>query len=518
MAINLKAPESKELRPRITVLGVGGAGGNAVNNMIEAGLEGVDFVVANTDAQALAQSKCGRRIQLGVSTTEGLGAGAQPEVGRAGAEESMAEIMEQLQGAHMVFIAAGMGGGTGTGAAPIIARAVREAGILTVGVVTKPFALEGDRRMRVAERGIAELQQFVHTLIVIPNQNLFRVANDRTTMAQAFAMADEVLHAGVRGVTDLIVMPGLINLDFADIKSVISEMGKAMMGTGEAEGEDRAQRAADMAISNPLLDDVTMKGAKGVLINITGGPDLMLFEVEQAANRIRAEVDPDANIIFGNTILADMEGRIRVSVVATGIDAELVRMPAPEKVRTLHPHLNLKAPRMAEPAPSPYRAPAAAPQPQYQPGANPVHATMDALASQMGAEKSPAEDYILGGADAPEMPAEPAPVAIKYPAVETRRPIEAQPLAQRAPQPEKKGGWSIFGRKKSASDLRTEPMVEPRMQEPRAAAPRATAQVVQPQTAPQPQDAPRGNADDLFPDHKRDEQFEIPAFLRRQSN
>src|SRR6195952_4978057 len=391
MAINLKAPETKELRPRITVLGVGGAGGNAVNNMIEAGLEGVDFVVANTDAQALAQSKCTRRIQLGVATTEGLGAGAQPDVGRAGAEESMAEIMENIQGSHMVFIAAGMGGGTGTGAAPVIARAVREAGILTVGVVTKPFSLEGDRRMRVAERGIQELQQFVHTLIVIPNQNLFRVANERTTMAQAFAMADEVLHAGVRGVTDLIVMPGLINLDFADIKSVISEMGKAMMGTGEAEGEDRAMRAADMAISNPLLDDVTMKGAKGVLINITGGPDPMLFEVEAAANRIRTEVDPDANIIFDNTILDEMEGRIRVSVVATGIDAEQMRMPLPEQVRPLHPHLNLKQPaRVAQPAPV---ASAPAPQTYTQPVANPVHATMDALASQMGLEKSPAEDY-----------------------------------------------------------------------------------------------------------------------------
>src|SRR5476649_424806 len=336
MAINLKVPESQELRPRITVLGVGGAGGNAVNNMIEAGLEGVDFVVANTDAQALSQSKAERRIQLGATTTEGLGAGAQPEIGRAGAEESLPEIMEQLQGSHMVFIAAGMGGGTGTGAAPVIARAVREAGILVVGVVTKPFALEGDRRMRVAEAGITELQTFVHTLIVIPNQNLFRVANDRTTMSQAFAMADEVLHAGVRGVTDLIVMPGLINLDFADIKSVISEMGKAVMGTGEAEGEDRAAKAADMAISNPLLDDVSMKGAKGVLINITGGPDLMLFEVEQAANRIRAEVDPDANIIFGNTILDEMEGRIRVSVVATGIDAEHMKMP---KITPIRPHI-----------------------------------------------------------------------------------------------------------------------------------------------------------------------------------
>src|SRR5580698_9266094 len=417
MAINLTIPPIRELRPRITVLGVGGAGGNAVNNMIEAGLEGVEFVVANTDAQALAQSKAERRIQLGVATTEGLGAGAQPDVGRAGAEESMAEIMEQVAGSHMVFIAAGMGGGTGTGAAPVIARAVREAGILTVGVVTKPFALEGDRRMRVAERGIAELQQFVHTLIVIPNQNLFRVANDRTTMSQAFAMADEVLHAGVRGVTDLIVMPGLINLDFADIKSVISEMGKAVMGTGEAEGEDRAQRAADMAISNPLLDDVSMKGAKGVLINITGGPDLMLFEVEQAANRIRAEVDPDANIIFGNTILDDMEGRIRVSVVATGIDAELSRLPLPDKVAS-HPRFKAGLPKAESPSKTPYTlAPQAAPVMQASaPAQNAVHATMDALATEMGIEKSPAEAYILGGEDAPEIA---DATMAKYPATES---------------------------------------------------------------------------------------------------
>jgi cell division protein FtsZ len=511
MAINLKIPESKELRPRITVLGVGGAGGNAVNNMIEAGLEGVDFVVANTDAQALAQSKATRRIQLGVATTEGLGAGAQPEVGRAGAEESMAEIMEQLSGAHMVFIAAGMGGGTGTGAAPVIARAVREAGILTVGVVTKPFTLEGDRRMRVAERGITELQQFVHTLIVIPNQNLFRVANDRTTMAQAFAMADEVLHAGVRGVTDLIVMPGLINLDFADIKSVISEMGKAMMGTGEAEGEDRAMRAADMAISNPLLDDVTMKGAKGVLINITGGPDLMLFEVEQAANRIRAEVDPDANIIFGNTILDDMEGRIRVSVVATGIDADQMRMSLPgEKVRTLHPHLNLKSPaRVADPTP-PYgtKAPAYAPMPAAAsvPYVNPVHATMNALAQEIGADKSPAEDYILGGADALDVT---EPGVAKYPATETYRPLDQQPMAVQAPAAEKKSGWGFFGRKKTA-ESRAEPAPELHMAAP--VQQRATA-------TPMPQsEAPPSKDDDLFPDHKRDGQFEIPAFLRRQSN
>jgi cell division protein FtsZ len=497
MAINLTIPEAQELRPRITVLGVGGAGGNAVNNMIEAGLEGVDFVVANTDAQALAQSKADRKIQLGVNTTEGLGAGAQPEVGRAGAEESMQEIMEHLSGAHMVFIAAGMGGGTGTGAAPVIARAVREAGILTVGVVTKPFALEGDRRMRVAERGIAELQQFVHTLIVIPNQNLFRVANDRTTMSQAFAMADEVLHAGVRGVTDLIVMPGLINLDFADIKSVISEMGKAMMGTGEAEGEERAMRAADMAISNPLLDDVTMKGAKGVLINITGGPDLMLFEVEQAANRIRAEVDPDANIIFGNTILPDMEGRIRVSVVATGIDADILKLP--EKVHALRPNLKPMQPFRLDPA-----KPAAP--------VNPVQAQMDSLAAELNANAAPSmkadEAYILGGNEAPAieetLPEEPL-VAARYPATESYRPLDQQPLARS--QPEKKGGWSLFGRKKTGvPDMRAEPKVEPR---------RASAQPMQRAAAPEPL-PPAG--EDLFPDHGHDDQFEIPAFLRRQSN
>ena len=489
MAINLKIPELKELRPRITVLGVGGAGGNAVNNMIEAGLDGVDFVVANTDAQALSQSKAPVRIQLGAGTTEGLGAGAQPEVGRAGAEESLGEIMEHLAGAHMVFIAAGMGGGTGTGAAPVIARAVREAGVLTVGVVTKPFALEGDRRMRVAEKGINELQQFVHTLIVIPNQNLFRVASDRTTMSQAFAMADEVLHAGVRGVTDLIVMPGLINLDFADIKSVITEMGKAMMGTGEAEGEDRAIRAADMAISNPLLDDVTMKGAKGVLINITGGPDLMLFEVEQAANRIRAEVDPDANIIFGNTILEEMEGRIRVSVVATGIDAEQMKLP--EKVHTLRPHLKPQAYRI-EPV-----KPAAI--------VNPVQAQVETLAAELNAAPGAAEIHTLGGKDMPVIE-ESVAVTAKYPATESYRPLSEQPLAQRS-QPEKKAGWSLFGRRKSAaSDMRTEPLPVDR--------PRATATAMQ---RPPEQAAPL-SGEDLFPDHGTDEQFEIPAFLRRQSN
>ncbi len=509
MAINLKAPEVAELRPRITVLGVGGAGGNAVNNMIAAHLEGVEFLVANTDAQALAQSKAEHRIQLGHRTTEGLGAGASPDVGKAGAEESLDEIMERLAGSHMVFITAGMGGGTGTGAAPVIARAVREMGILAVGVVTKPFAFEGDKRMRAAERGIAELQQYVHTLIVIPNQNLFRVANDRTTFAQAFAMADEVLHAGVRGVTDLIVMPGLINLDFADIKSVISEMGKAMMGTGEAEGEDRASKAADMAISNPLLDDVSMKGAKGVLINITGGPDLMLFEVEQAANRIRAEVDPDANIIFGNTILDDMEGRIRVSVVATGIDAEQLRMPEP-KVQPLRPAIKPVAfkPEAVRTEPRVELRPAAA-----LGVTNAVHRQHEAIADELGAVRaiSPAEEMILGGADAPAIEEEVRPAMTPAQVLAARAVPRPEPL--RAPPPtDERRLFGLFGRKK-----KDEPRLEP---VPRVA-PRATAQPMQrPATeVPRPQPAPAQTlADDLFPDQKRDEQFEIPAFLRRQSN
>lgn len=310
-----------DLRPRITVIGVGGAGGNAVNNMIRAKLEGVEFVIANTDAQALEQSlvEGNRRIQLGLNVTQGLGAGSKPDVGRASAEESHDELLSHLKGSNMVFITAGMGGGTGTGAAPVIARAARESGILTVGVVTKPFHFEGTHRSRTAERGIDELQQYVDTLIIIPNQNLFRIANERTTFADAFKMADDVLYSGVRGVTDLMMMPGLINLDFADIRAVMAEMGKAMMGTGEATGDRRALDAAESAISNPLLDDVSMKGAKGVLINITGGYDMTLYEVDEAANRIRDEVDPEANIIFGSTFDEKLNGQIRVSVVATGI-------------------------------------------------------------------------------------------------------------------------------------------------------------------------------------------------------
>lgn len=316
-----------DLKPRITVIGVGGAGGNAVNNMIRSKLEGVEFLVTNTDAQAIQQSFASSRIQLGLGVTQGLGAGSKPEVGRAAAEESLEEILEHLNESNMLFITAGMGGGTGTGAAPVIARAARDLGILTIGVVTKPFHFEGAHRMRTAESGIQELQQYVDTLIVIPNQNLFRIANERTTFADAFNMADDVLYSGVRGVTDLMVMPGLINLDFADIRVVMGEMGKAMMGTGEAEGDRRAIEAAEAAISNPLLDDVSMKGARGVLINITGGFDMTLYEVDEAANRIRDEVDPDANIIFGSTFDEKLNGRMRVSVVATGIDAQTQIMP-----------------------------------------------------------------------------------------------------------------------------------------------------------------------------------------------
>ena len=342
MTINLTIPDIQELKPRITVFGCGGAGGNAVNNMIESGLDGVDFVVANTDAQALALSKAQRIIQLGVGVTEGLGAGSHPEVGRAAAEESWDEINDHLSGSHMVFITAGMGGGTGTGAAPVVARAAREQGILTVGVVTKPFNFEGNRRARLAEDGIDELHRHVDTLIVIPNQNLFRVANEKTTFADAFAMADQVLFSGVACITDLMVKEGLINLDFADVRAVMRGMGKAMMGTGEASGEDRARHAAEAAIANPLLDDVSMHGARGLLISITGGPDLTLYEVDEAASRIREEVDVDANIILGATYDPNLNGTIRVSVVATGTDATMVQALEPPKPNASRTPLSVK--------------------------------------------------------------------------------------------------------------------------------------------------------------------------------
>lgn len=333
------------LKPVITVFGVGGAGGNAVNNMLSAGLQGANFVVANTDAQSLGHSLCENKIQLGVNITKGLGAGASPEVGEQAAEESANEIRNYLEGSNMLFITAGMGGGTGTGASPCVAKIAKELGILTVGVVTKPFHFEGIHRMKTAEKGLDELQKFVDTLIVIPNQNLFRIANEQTTFADAFKMADDVLNAGVRGVTDLMIMPGLINLDFADIRTVMSGMGKAMMGTGEASGEDRAVRAAEAAISNPLLDQTSMKGAKGVLINITGGVDMTLFEVDSAANRIRTEVgDTEANIIFGSTFNPELNGTIRVSVVATGMDIDQVKMQLShnEKVSVMNEFANTR--------------------------------------------------------------------------------------------------------------------------------------------------------------------------------
>ncbi len=372
MALNFSESSSDtELSPRITVFGVGGAGGNAVNNMIEKQLEGVEFVVANTDAQALQQSRAAGRIQMGVKITEGLGAGARPSVGSAAAEETIEEIIDHLAGSHMCFITGGMGGGTGTGAAPIIAQAARELGVLTVGVVTKPFQFEGNKRMRQAEDGIEALQKVVDTLIIIPNQNLFRLANERTTFTEAFAMADDVLYQGVKGVTDLMVRPGLINLDFADVRAVMDEMGKAMMGTGEAEGEDRAIHAAEKAIANPLLDEISLHGARGVLINITGGYDLTLFELDEAANRIREKVDPDANIIVGSTLDPAMEGVLRVSVVATGIDvreekaegedfprrsfSEPVRAPLPEKPAARQSSEPMRAP---EPARMPEAVPA----------------------------------------------------------------------------------------------------------------------------------------------------------------
>lgn len=366
MTLNLiVSAEREELKPRITVFGVGGAGGNAVNNMIDKNLEGVEFVVANTDAQALQQSRAGNKIQMGLKVTEGLGAGARPSVGAAAAEESIEQIVDHLAGAHMCFITAGMGGGTGTGAAPIIAQAARELGVLTVGVVTKPFQFEGNKRMRQAEEGIEALQRVVDTLIVIPNQNLFRLANERTTFTEAFAMADDVLYQGVKGVTDLMVRPGLINLDFADVRAVMDEMGKAMMGTGEASGQDRAVQAAEKAIANPLLDEISLNGAKGVLINITGGYDLTLFELDEAANIIREKVDPDANIIVGSTLDTTMEGVLRVSVVATGIDMRVAKAETPVTRRSMHEPLK----PMPAPQPEARREP---PMPLTQPVAQPA--------------------------------------------------------------------------------------------------------------------------------------------------
>ena len=457
MTINLSLPQKEsEIKPRITVVGVGGAGGNAVNNMISAALEGVEFIVANTDAQALGQSLADRRVQLGITITQGLGAGARPEVGRQAAEEALPEILQLLDGANMVFVTAGMGGGTGTGAAPVIAAAAREQGILTIGVVTKPFHFEGRRRMQSAEQGILELEKVVDTLIVIPNQNLFKIANEKTTFADAFKMADDVLHMGVRGVTDLMVMPGLINLDFADIRTVMGEMGKAMMGTGEAEGPDRSRVAAESAISNPLLEDHSMKGAKGVLINITGGLDMTLHEVDEAANRIREEVDADANIIFGSTFDATMQGRMRVSVVSTGISAMAAQQPAPNylsldmnrPMQTGQPALSrpamppvgrvaMPAAAMAPPAPipaAPVMAAPVAPAPVEAPPAPPVMQAPAPVAAPAPIAEAPIPVQIMAAPiEAPAPVAPPAPVAAPIAAF-APAPVAAPAAAAPAPQ------------------------------------------------------------------------------------
>src|SRR5436190_796226 len=496
MTINLSLPQKEsEIKPRITVIGVGGAGGNAVNNMISAALEGVEFIVGNTDAQALGQSLADRRVQLGITITQGLGAGARPEVGRQAAEEALPEILQLLDGANMVFVTAGMGGGTGTGAAPVIAAAAREQGILTIGVVTKPFHFEGRRRMQAADQGITELEKVVDTLIVIPNQNLFKIANEKTTFADAFKMADDVLHMGVRGVTDLMVMPGLINLDFADIRTVMGEMGKAMMGTGEAEGPDRSRVAAESAISNPLLEDHSMKGAKGVLINITGGLDMTLHEVDEAANRIREEVDADANIIFGSTFDATMQGRMRVSVVATGIAAIAAQQPVPNylsldmnrPMQTGQPALSRPvapvgrvampaaatampaAPMAAAPiAPPPAPPMMAPPQPMpavatAPPMAPPVAPPVMAMAPAPIVEAPiPAQIMATAPVEAPAAPPPapaPAPMA---PPLAAAAPIAAPPAAPAAPRPlVDENDWRVSRPTAKAPARTSEPLSRP---------------------------------------------------------
>jgi cell division protein FtsZ len=495
--INLSIPkDEQEMKPRITVVGVGGAGGNAVNNMIRANLIGCEFVVCNTDAQALQQSAAPRKIQLGIGVTRGLGAGSRPDVGRAAAEEALDEVLEAMDGSNMVFITAGMGGGTGTGGAPVIARIARESGILTVGVVTKPFQFEGSHRMRVAEAGIEELQKFVDTLIIIPNQNLFRVANERTTFADAFKMADDVLHAGVRGVTDLMVMPGLINLDFADIRTVMSEMGKAMMGTGEAEGERRAIDAAEAAISNPLLEDVSMKGARGILINVTGGSDMTLFEVDEAANRIREEVDPDANIIFGSTFDESLSGKMRISVVATGIEAEAAARAKP--AISLVSSRDQAAPAAREAAagytpPVLTRNAAAAAEPDR-----------DGEPSPQAAEAAEAA-ALRGGAFIAPKPVDAGagrPVPLSTPAA---------PPAPAAPEPARRAKGRVpsliervtgVGRAKAVAAPAERPVPPPVATAPKPVQPRLTSL--------EPDDRPGAGAEEDL--------LDIPAFLRRQAN
>ena len=518
MALNLSMPGQEDLKPRITVFGVGGAGGNAVDNMIEKALEGVEFVIANTDAQALQQSDAPSKVQLGVKVTEGLGAGARASVGAAAAEESIEQIVDHLAGAHMCFITAGMGGGTGTGAAPIIAQAARELGVLTVGVVTKPFQFEGAKRMRQAEEGIEALQKMVDTLIIIPNQNLFRLANEKTTFTEAFSMADDVLYQGVKGVTDLMVRPGLINLDFADVRAVMDEMGKAMMGTGEASGEDRAQQAAEKAIANPLLDEISLNGANGVLINITGGYDLTLFELDEAANVIRDKVDADANIIVGSTLDTTLDGIMRVSVVATGIDAAMSvnEVPAPRRARDA-----LVAPKQAEAVqsvpvvkneetkePSLFneldaRQPAESGAAEYIFDASSAGGDLPPPAYQPTSEAPLAEQYVAPQAPAPGQPSAEALARLSA-AVSSTPVAEAQPSPTAAPvaqAPEaverpRFGINSLIGRMTGGSD------------QPERSAPSVMRQKSSDEEA----------YDDELSTNAEQDRIEIPAFLRRQAN
>ena len=525
MSLSLVKPQHTELKPRIVVFGVGGAGGNAVNNMIDAGLEGVEFVVANTDAQHLSFAKTDRRIQLGETITQGLGAGAHPEVGMNAAEESADEIHAHLDGAHMVFITCGMGGGTGTGAAPVIAKCARDRGILTVGVVTKPFTFEGRHRMRLADSGVAELQRYVDTLIVIPNQNLFRVANERTTFADAFGMADQVLHSGVRSITDLMILPGLINLDFADVRAVMSEMGKAMMGTGEATGDDRALLAAQNAIANPLLDETSLKGAKAVLVNITGGLDMTLLEVDEAANAIAAEVDGDANIIFGAAFDPALDGKIRVSVVATGMDEAVIQKIEPQgsAFSDRRPNTTM-APRQPEvridpvretaraPEPAPvYEAPAArtAPEPRPEPVIHDAPRNLEPIVDPW------VEEYESGA-----VRAQPAAASAEQGDLYFDRGQQQQPQARPAPRREeppvaeeeyyddrdhRRSGWSLFGKKRQQPQQQQQPSYAPQ-----PSSNRTTQQLRQTQATQPTQDYQAG--------HAEDDDLEIPSFLRRLAN
>jgi cell division protein FtsZ len=512
MTINLNIPNLSELKPRITVFGVGGAGGNAVNNMIESRLEGVEFVVANTDAQALMQNSASRRVQMGTALTQGLGAGSQPQIGAAAAEEALPEILDYLAGAHMAFITAGMGGGTGTGAAPVIARAAKEQGILTVGVVTKPFHFEGVRRLQTAERGIEQLAQYVDTLIVIPNQNLFRVANEKTTFAAAFAMADQVLYSGVASITELMTKEGLINLDFADVRAIMSEMGRAMMGTGEATGEKRAIEAAEAAISNPLLDDVSMRGARGLLISISGGPDLTLYEVDEAATRIREEVDPEANIILGATFDDSLEGTMRVSVVATGLAQELLTSSVPSEGEEEMPEAGKTSfgytgkqqtaiPKVITPAPMAARA-------------NPVANKTPASPKQAVVEEEIDDEHEaqIAAKASPKMRSQRIPPIEEFPPIAQKQ-IAAQQnriehIAEHAAR-KKKGLFERLanvglGRRDDPVPAAREPVMavrpEPKVQVTRQAR----------QAPPEPQPYIDPNLDD--------DQLTIPAFLRRQAN